>query len=65
MMTIVFSLFLLTMLVVVAVAILRTDNLFNAQQRVTDDSGAVPLSYQPGFLNPAGRFVEIEFRKLF
>ena len=43
----------------------RIDNAFNAQQRVTDANGLVPLSYQPGFLDPKGRFFEIEFRKQF
>lgn len=40
-------------------------NLFDARQRVTDDTGAVPLRYQPGLIDPVGRFVEIEFRKMF
>jgi len=44
---------------------LRVDNVFDAQQRVTDENGVVPLSYQPGFLDPRGRFFEIEFRKQF
>ncbi|HUQ12669.1 MAG TPA: TonB-dependent receptor, partial [Novosphingobium sp.] len=44
---------------------LRVDNLLDAQQRVTDVNGAVPLRYQPGFLDPRGRFFEIEFRKQF
>ncbi|MFN3551495.1 MAG: TonB-dependent receptor domain-containing protein [Novosphingobium meiothermophilum] len=44
---------------------LSADNLFNAQQRVTDDSGAVPLRYQPGFLDPRGAVFELEFRKQF
>ena len=44
---------------------LRVDNLFDAQQRVTDDRGLVPLRYQPGFQDPKGRFFEIEFRKQF
>jgi len=44
---------------------LRIENLFDAQQRVTDGSGTVPLRYQPGLVDPVGRFVEIEFRKLF
>ena len=43
----------------------RIDNLFDARQRVTDANGVVPLSYQPGFLDPRGRFFEIEFRKQF
>lgn len=41
------------------------DNVFDAQQRVTDDSGLVPLRYQPGYLDPRGRVFEIEFRKQF
>lgn len=43
----------------------RVDNLFDAQQRVTDSSGAVPLSYQPALIDPLGRTFEIELRKLF
>jgi outer membrane receptor protein involved in Fe transport len=44
---------------------LRVENLFDAQQRVTDVNGAVPLRYQPGFQDPRGRFFQIEFRKQF
>nr|WP_214652260.1 TonB-dependent receptor [Novosphingobium jiangmenense] len=44
---------------------LSVDNLFNAQQRVTDNTGTVPLRYQPGYLDPRGRVFEIEFRKQF
>ncbi|MBM0168533.1 TonB-dependent receptor [Altererythrobacter sp. C41] len=44
---------------------LGVDNLFDAQQRVTDSSGVVPLSYQPSLVDPLGRTFEIEFRKLF
>ena len=44
---------------------LRADNLFDARQRVTDGSGTVSLSYQPDYLDPRGRFVQIEFRKMF
>jgi len=44
---------------------LRVDNLFDAQQRVTDVNGVVPLSYQPGFEDPKGRFFQVEFRKQF
>ena len=43
----------------------RVDNLFDAQQRATDANGLVPLSYQPGFLDPKGRFFEVSFRKQF
>ena len=44
---------------------LRVDNLFDSYQRVTDGSGTVPLSYQPGLIDPRGRFIELELRKLF
>lgn len=44
---------------------LRVNNLFDARQRVTDANGVVPLRYQPFLTDPVGRFVEIEFRKLF
>lgn len=44
---------------------LRIDNLFDAQQRVTDGNGDVPISYQPDFADPKGRFFEIDFRKRF
>ncbi len=44
---------------------LSVSNLFNAQQRVTDDTGTVPLRYQPGYLDARGRVFEIEFRKQF
>ncbi|MGX7953253.1 TonB-dependent receptor plug domain-containing protein [Tsuneonella sp. HG249] len=40
-------------------------NLLDTRQRVTDESGSVPLRYQPGLIDPVGRFVEIEFRKMF
>jgi len=44
---------------------LRVNNLFDAQQRVTDETGTVPLSYQPGLIDPLGRTVAVEFRKVF
>lgn len=44
---------------------LGIDNIFDAQQRVTDENGVVPLSYQPGLIDPLGRTVEFEFRKVF
>ncbi|KRB83100.1 TonB-dependent receptor [Sphingomonas sp. Root710] len=44
---------------------LRVDNLFDSHQRVRDATGATPLRYQPGYLDPAGRVIRIEFRKLF
>ncbi|WP_230291615.1 TonB-dependent receptor [Croceicoccus sp. Ery5] len=41
------------------------DNIFDAQQRVTDEDGTIPTSYLPDFTDPAGRFFEIDFRKRF
>jgi outer membrane receptor protein involved in Fe transport len=41
------------------------DNLFDAQQRVTDGTGATPLRYQPGYLDARGRVISVEFRKQF
>lgn len=44
---------------------LRINNLLDARQKVTDASGTVPLGYQPDYLDPRGRVLELEFRKLF
>lgn len=44
---------------------LRFQNVLDSRQKVTDASGAVPLSYQPDYLDPTGRFIELEFRKTF
>ena len=43
----------------------EVNNVFNARASVRDAAGAVPLSYQPGLLDPLGRTVMISFRKLF
>jgi len=43
----------------------KIDNIFNDIQTVRDGSGLIPLSYQPGFVDPVGRYVEIDFRKRF
>ncbi|PHR15764.1 MAG: hypothetical protein COA41_15725 [Sphingopyxis sp.] len=43
----------------------KVDNIFNDIQTVRDSSGLVPLSYQPGYLDPVGRYIEIDFRKRF
>jgi len=43
----------------------RIDNLFDARRRVTDQNGEVPLSYQPFLVDPTGRYLGIEFRKMF
>lgn len=44
---------------------LRIENILGDVMNVTDATGAVPLSYQPGLLDPRGRFFEISFRKRF
>lgn len=43
----------------------RIDNIFDDIQRVRDPNGMIPLRYQPGFVDPVGRYVEIDFRKRF
>jgi hypothetical protein len=40
-------------------------NVFDTHLRVRDETGAVPLSYQPDYLDPVGRSVRIGIRKLF
>ena len=42
---------------------LSVQNIFGAVRDVRDGSGLVPLSYQPGYLDPRGRVIEIDFRK--
>jgi hypothetical protein len=44
---------------------LRFENLLDSRQKVTDASGVVPISYQADLIDPRGRVVEIEFRKMF
>ncbi len=44
---------------------LAVTNLADARERVRDATGATPLAYQPGYLDPVGRAVTISFRKLF
>jgi hypothetical protein len=41
------------------------NNLLNSRPRVEDEAGSTPLSYQPAFLEPLGRFVSFNFRKVF
>ncbi len=43
----------------------RVDNVFDARSTVTDQNGDVPLSYQPYLVDPTGRYIGIELRKLF
>ena len=44
---------------------LRVDNLFDSHPRVRDTTGGTPLRYRPGYLDPAGRTIRLQFRKLF
>lgn len=44
---------------------LKVDNLLDSRQRVTDQTGAVPLSYQPDYRDPQGRVIGIDLRKMF
>lgn len=44
---------------------LSVDNVFDAQRKITDANGIVPLNYQPGYIDPLGRYVELEWRKTF
>ena len=44
---------------------LSVNNVTNAIQTVKNREGDVPLTYQPGYLDPRGRYVEISFRKMF
>lgn len=44
---------------------LSIQNAFNDIVDVRDENGSVPLSYQPGFLDPKGRFFELSLRKRF
>jgi len=44
---------------------LAVDNIFDAQRNITDANGRVPLNYQPGYIDPLGRYIELEWRKTF
>jgi iron complex outermembrane receptor protein len=44
---------------------LRADNIFDSRSRVTDASGATPLSYQADYLDPRGRMIGFDLRKTF
>ena len=44
---------------------LTVDNLFDSRQKVTDDTGVVPIAYQRGFRDPQGRVIGIDLRKVF
>jgi hypothetical protein len=44
---------------------LNIDNLLNARLQVRNRLGEVPLGYQPGQLDPLGRTMRLQFRKIF
>lgn len=44
---------------------LAIDNVFNQRLDVRDATGAVPIRYQPALLDPLGRSIRLELRKLF
>lgn len=44
---------------------LSVQNVFNTIRDVRDGTGLVPLSYQPGYIDPRGRYIELDFRKRF
>ena len=44
---------------------LRMDNIFDGQRAVRDESGATPINFQPFVIDPVGRFVGVDVRKLF
>lgn len=41
------------------------DNLFDTRPAVRDQAGATPLEYQRAYLNPVGRLVSMNLRKIF
>ncbi|MBA4164924.1 MAG: TonB-dependent receptor [Erythrobacter sp.] len=44
---------------------LEFDNLFDGQRRIVDANGDVPLRYQPFLVDPLGRVIGLELRKMF
>jgi len=44
---------------------MRADNLFDARRRVRDADGNTPLRYQPFLLDPTGRYLGVDLRKMF
>lgn len=41
------------------------DNVFDARQRVVDAEGNTPTRFQPFLLDPTGRYLGVDIRKLF
>ncbi len=44
---------------------LLVNNIFDARRTITDENGETPITYQPFLIDPTGRFVGIDIRKLF
>jgi iron complex outermembrane receptor protein len=44
---------------------LEIDNVLDTHQKVTDENGEVPLSYQAAYMDPRGRVIGLDFRKTF
>lgn len=44
---------------------IAVQNVFDTVRDVRDGNGAVPLGYQPGYLDARGRVIQIDFRKRF
>jgi len=44
---------------------LAVNNLFDGIQNVVDTTGATPLRYQAGYVDPVGRLIKLELRKQF
>lgn len=43
----------------------KINNVFDSRQKVTDENGLVPLSYQAAYRDPKGRMIGIDIRKIF
>ena len=44
---------------------LVADNVFDGRRKVTDSDGNTPLAYQPFLVDPVGRYLGIDLRKMF
>ncbi len=44
---------------------LRADNILDTRREVTDANGDTPINYQPFVIDPTGRFLGIDIRKIF
>jgi len=44
---------------------LAVTNLFDKRQTVRDDTGATPIAFAPGYLDPPGRVIAVTLRKVF